>query len=133
MREAVKGSEKDRESEVKERDKDLCCEVVHEDDLSHVAETLPDDEELSSLADLFKIFSDPTRIKIMGMLSVSELCVCDMAELLGMNQPAVSNHLRVLRQSNLVKSRKEGKRVIYSLADGHVETILSQGLEHINE
>ena len=114
-------------------EKDLCCEELHEDDLSKIKASLPDEEELSSLADLFKIFSDPTRIKILGMLSVSKLCVCDMAELLGMNQPAVSNHLRVLRQSNLVKSRKEGKRVIYSLADGHVETILSQGLEHVNE
>ena len=112
---------------------DLCCEVVHEDDLSSVIESLPDDEKLHSLANLFKMFDDFTRVKILYLLSVSELCVCDMAELLGMNQPAVSNHLRVLKQSNLVKSRKEGKRVIYSLADGHVETILSQGMDHINE
>ena len=79
------------------------------------------------------MFDDFTRIKILYLLSVSELCVCDMADLLKMNQPAVSNHLRVLKQSNLVKSRKDGKRVIYSLADDHVNTILSQGMDHINE
>lgn len=116
-----------------QEEKDLVCGEVHVDDLSRVKESLPDDETLREVADLFKMFDDFTRVKILYMLSKSELCVCDMASLLNMSQPAVSNHLRVLKQSNLVKSRKEGKRVIYSLADDHVNTILSQGMEHVNE
>ena len=114
-------------------EKDLCCEVVHKDDVTRVQQVVPDDDKLHDLANLFKMFDDFTRIKILYLLSVSVLCVCDMADLLKMNQPAVSNHLRVLKQSNLVKSRKDGKRVIYSLADDHVNTILSQGMDHINE
>lgn len=116
-----------------QEEKDLVCGEVHVDDLSRVKESLPDDGTLREVADLFKMFDDFTRVKILYMLSKSELCVCDMASLLNMSQPAVSNHLRVLKQSNLVKSRKEGKRVIYSLADDHVNTILSQGMEHVNE
>lgn len=116
-----------------QEEKDLVCGEVHVDDLSRVKESLPGDETLREVADLFKMFDDFTRVKILYMLSKSELCVCDMASLLNMSQPAVSNHLRVLKQSNLVKSRKEGKRVIYSLADDHVNTILSQGMEHVNE
>ena len=94
---------------------------------------MPDDEILYDLADLFKIFADSTRIKILYALLESELCVCDIAQMLGMNQSAISHQLRVLKQSKLVKYRREGKTIFYSLADGHVRTILDQGMEHIEE
>ncbi|MCA5960601.1 metalloregulator ArsR/SmtB family transcription factor [Blautia sp. RD014234] len=85
------------------------------------------------LADLFKVFGDPTRIRILYALSAGELCVCDIASVLNMTQSAISHQLRVLKQIKLVKFRREGKTVYYSLADAHVETILSQGLEHVQE
>ena len=85
------------------------------------------------LADLFKIFSDPTRIKILYVLSESELCVCDIAEKLDMTQSAISHQLKILKQSKLVKNRREGKAVFYSLADSHVKTIMRQGLDHVQE
>ncbi|MVB11672.1 Bacterial regulatory protein, arsR family [Caprobacter fermentans] len=94
---------------------------------------MPDDEILYDLADLFKIFADSTRIKILYALLESELCVCDIAQLLGMNQSAISHQLRVLKQSKLVKYRREGKAILYSLADGHVRAILDQGMEHVGE
>ncbi|XOQ45293.1 MAG: Bacterial regulatory protein, arsR family [Clostridium sp.] len=94
---------------------------------------MPDDEILYDLADLFKIFADSTRIKILYALIQSEMCVCDIAQMLGMNQSAISHQLRVLKQSKLVKYRREGKAILYSLADGHVRTILDQGMEHIGE
>lgn len=114
---------------------DMCCEecFVHEDAVEKVRASLPEDETLKHVADLYKKFSDFTRVKIMYMLSVSELCVCDISDLLDMSQPAVSNHLKVLKQANLVKSRRQGKMMFYSLADGHVETILAQGIEHVEE
>lgn len=98
-----------------------------------VKEDIPSDEILYRLADLFKMFGDPTRIRILSALGRHELCVCDIADLLGMTQSAISHQLRVLKQMELVKFRKEGKTVFYSLADDHVSTILSQGLEHVNE
>lgn len=85
------------------------------------------------MAELFKLFGDPTRIKILCSLLRHELCVCDLAALIGMNQSAVSHQLRLLKQGQLVKSRREGKSIFYSLADGHVETMLAQGMEHISE
>ena len=85
------------------------------------------------LADLYKVFGDPTRIRILYALSGGELCVCDIAELLGMTQSAISHQLRVLKQSALVKFRRDGKTVYYSLADTHVATILAQGLDHVQE
>ena len=94
---------------------------------------IPGDEILYSLADLYKVFGDPTRIRILYALSTQEMCVCDIADLLGMTQSAISHQLRVLKQSNLVKFRREGKTVFYSLADAHVYTILAQGLEHVKE
>lgn len=94
---------------------------------------IPSDETLYRLADLFKIFGDPTRIRILSALGRHELCVCDIAQLLGMTQSAISHQLRVLKQMELVKFRKEGKTVFYSLADSHVSTILEQGLDHVNE
>ena len=106
---------------------------VHEGVVDDVRMKMPDDEKLTDLADLYKIFSDATRVKILYYLLNSELCVCDMASLLDMNSPAVSHHLRILKQSKLVKSKKVGKEAIYSLADEHVATILKNGMEHIEE
>ena len=106
---------------------------VHEEVVNQVLEVMPTDEELQSLADFFRIFGDSTRIRILYALSQSELCVCDIASLLGMGQSAISHQLRILKQMRLVKFRREGKSVLYSLADGHIETILAQGMEHIGE
>ena len=112
-----------------------CCESVeiHQDRLKIVSDQMPEEEELYDLAELFKVFGDSTRIKILYVLFESEMCVCDIAQLLGISQSAVSHHLRVLKQSKLVKFRKDGKSVIYSLTDDHVRTIIDQGLEHICE
>lgn len=94
---------------------------------------IPNDEVLYDLADLFKIFGDTTRIKILYSLRQSELCVNDIAQGLNLTQSAVSHQLKILRQSKLVKYRREGKSIFYSLSDGHVVTIIDQGLEHIKE
>ena len=112
-----------------------CCqaEIVHTDVLETVRTQLPPDEVLYDLAELFKIFGDSTRIKILYALLQSELCVCDIAGLLDVTQSAVSHQLRVLKASKLVKFRREGKVVFYSLADDHVRTILQMGLEHVME
>ncbi|MCI8280936.1 MAG: helix-turn-helix transcriptional regulator [Lachnospiraceae bacterium] len=91
------------------------------------------EDKIYALADLFKVFGDPTRIRILHALSCRELCVCDIAETLGMTQSAISHQLRVLKQSRLVTYRREGKTIYYSLADNHVHTILAQGLEHVME
>ncbi|MCI5703882.1 MAG: ArsR/SmtB family transcription factor [Oscillospiraceae bacterium] len=111
------------------------CEFihVHEDVVEQVKGNMPDDETLYDLADLFRIFADSTRIKILYVLFESEMCVCDIAQLLGMTQSAISHQLRALKQSKLVKYRREGKTVFYSLADSHVRTILDQGMEHVGE
>ena len=111
------------------------CEYmhVHEDIISQVNQNMPDEEILYDLAELFKIFGDSTRIKILYVLFESEMCVCDIAQLLGMSQSAISHQLRSLKQSKLVKYRREGKTVFYSLSDAHVRTILDQGMEHISE
>lgn len=112
-----------------------CCEFlcVHEDTVCKVRENIPSAETLSDMAELFKLFGDPTRLKILMSLSQHELCVCDLAALIEMSQSAVSHQLRLLKQSRLVKSRREGKSIFYSLADGHVHTVLAQGMEHISE
>lgn len=111
-----------------------CCELgEHENVVEVLHKTVPKNEKIDQVADLFKMFADFTRVKILFHLSVSEMCVCHLAEALEMNQPAISNQLKVLKQANLVKCRKEGKNVYYSLADDHVRTILSQGMEHVNE
>ena len=115
-------------------DVDVCEEVhVHDDRLRTVAERLPDEEKLYDLAELFKVFGDSTRIRILFVLFEEEVCVCDLAEALSMTQSAVSHQLRILKANDLVKARREGKQVFYSLADGHVRTIIGQGLEHIEE
>ena len=112
-----------------------CCEedVVHQDAVERVREQLPQDEILYDLAELFKMFGDSTRVKILYALLESELCVCDIAKLMEVTQSAVSHQLRVLKANKLVKFRREGKVVYYSLADQHVIRILSQGMEHIME
>ena len=113
----------------------LFCEVqeIHRDALKTVAEKLPPEEHLLDLAELFKIFGDTTRIRILFVLFEAEVCVCDLAEALRMTQSAVSHQLGILKRSKLVKSRREGKSVFYSLADEHVRTIIGQGMEHISE
>ena len=112
-----------------------CCETkeLHEDLLHIVNEKLPREEELYDLAELFKVFGDSTRIRILYVLFEAEVCVCDLAEALNMTQSAISHQLRILKQNKLVKSRREGKSVFYSLADGHVRTIIDQGRVHIEE
>ena len=112
-----------------------CCEYmhVHEDTVKALQQSMPDEEVLYDLAELFKIFGDSTRIRILYALFEAELCVCDIAQLLGMTQSAISHQLRILKGSKLVKYRREGKTVFYSLADGHVRTIINQGLEHVEE
>ena len=108
------------------------CEI-HEDKIKQVSEHMPDEDELYDLAELFKIFGDSTRIRILYVLFESEVCVCDLAEMLHMNQSAISHQLKILKQAKLVTGRREGKSVIYSLADEHVRTIIDQGREHIEE
>ena len=108
------------------------CDVCHHHH-PHFPAPVPDDEVLYRLADLFKVFGDPTRIRILYALSTGELCVCDIAQLLGMTQSAISHQLRVLKQMALVKFRRDGKTVYYPLADAHVSTILAQGLDHVQE
>ena len=102
-------------------------------DLKHIAEQLPDEDTLIDLAELYKIFGDSTRIRILFALLESELAVGDLAELLGMTQSAISHQLRVLKTNGLVRYRRDGKSLIYALADSHVTSILSQGIEHIGE
>lgn len=110
---------------------DFIC--VHDQLVEKVQESLPEEEQLYDLADFFKVFADTTRIKILYVLFESEVCVCDLAALLGMTQSAISHQLRILKQSKLVKNRREGKTIFYSLADDHIKLILGQGMEHINE
>ena len=112
-----------------------CCEEcqTHEDLLKLVHEQMPDEDELYDLAELFKVFGDSTRIRILFVLFEAEVCVCDLAEALNMTQSAISHQLRILKQSKLVTSRRDGHQVFYSLADGHVRTIIAQGREHIEE
>ena len=111
------------------------CEFmfVHQEIVDRVNREMPAEETLFDLAELFKIFGDSTRIKILYVLFESEMCVCDIAQLLGMTQSAISHQLQVLKKSKLVKYRREGKTVFYSLADDHVRTILGQGMEHVTE
>ena len=107
--------------------------VIPEEIMEHLKSGQPDENMLFDLAELFKIFGDSTRIRIMSALFETEMCVCDIAELLKMTQSAISHQLRILRQSKLVKTRKDGKTVFYSLADEHVMQIFDQGLSHISE
>lgn len=101
--------------------------------LQQIAQDMPDDTTLADLAELFKVFGDSTRMRILCALFESELCVYDIADLLGMSQSAISHQLRILKQARLVKNRRDGKTVYYSLADDHVYTIFRQGLAHMME
>jgi DNA-binding transcriptional ArsR family regulator len=109
------------------------CNVIHEDVVAAVRKKMPDDEILLNLADLFKVFSDSTRVRILCALQHSEMCVCDIAALLGMTKSAISHQLRALRQTRLVKHRRDGKIVYYSLDDEHVGNVFEQGLLHVCE
>lgn len=112
-----------------------CCEdhCIHQERVNAVNQKMPDEDELYDLAELFKVFGDSTRIRILFVLFESEMCVCDLAETLNMNQSAISHQLKILKQARLVTGRREGKSVIYSLADNHVRTMIDQGREHIEE
>ncbi|AMK15373.1 ArsR/SmtB family transcription factor [Methanobrevibacter olleyae] len=114
---------------------DDVCEVFHphEDSIERAKKHTLAEEEYADLSEFFKIFGNPTRLKIISLLSFEDLCVCDICESLGLNQTAVSNQLRILRVHNIVKYEKEGKLARYSLTDLHVEMIYKMGLEHINE
>ena len=109
------------------------CVIVHEDVVEQVKKELPEDETLYDLAELYRVFADSTRIKILYALFEAELCVCDLSRLTGMSQSAVSHQLRTLKDSKLVKFRREGKTVYYSLADQHVRTLIGNGMEHLME
>ena len=113
----------------------MCCESkeIHENLLKIVNDNMIGEDELYDLAELFKVFGDSTRIRILFVLFEAEVCVCDLAEALNMTQSAVSHQLKILKQSKLVKARREGKSVFYSLADQHVRAIIAQGREHIEE
>ena len=109
------------------------CSVIHQEVVDHVRERMPDDDVLLDLADAFKLFSDSTRLKILYALTEAEMCVCDISVLLGMTKSSVSHQLQVLKQANLIKYRKAGRVVYYSLADDHVKTICRMGMEHVLE
>ena len=109
------------------------CTVIHQEVVDRVKDVMPDDDLLLDLADTFKLFSDSTRLKILYALMEAEMCVCDISVLLGMSKSSVSHQLRVLKQSNLVKCRKAGRVIYYSLADDHVRTICRMGMEHVLE
>lgn len=108
-----------------ETDSEALCERVLKD--------MPDEESLYDLAELFKVFGDTTRIRILYVLFEAEMCVCDIAQILSMTQSAISHQLRVLKQARLVRNRRVGKQIYYSLADDHVRTIIGQGMDHIDE
>ena len=118
--------------EVKE-EIDHCCNKKHAEDIEHLDHNMPDEGTLCDLAEFFKVFADSTRIKILYALSNKELCVCDLWRGLGLTQSAVSHQLRILKQMRLVKYRKEGKTIYYSLDDDHIQSILNGGLEHVME
>ena len=112
-----------------------CCDYIHTHDetVAAVRAQMPGEDTLYDLAELFRIFGDSTRIRILYVLFEAEMCVCDIATVLGMTQSAVSHQLRALKNARLVKARREGKTVFYALADDHVKTIVYQGLEHVTE
>ena len=117
-----------------ERDSPICeYHHVHEETVKKIGNNLPDDDVLFGLAELYQVFSDSTRIRILYVLFEHEMCVCDIAQILGMTISAISHQLRILKQARLVKYRREGKTVFYSLSDDHVRSIIDQGIEHIEE
>lgn len=116
------------------KDEIFCdCDVIHADVVDEVRQRMPNEADLYDLSDFFKIFGDSTRVKIIWALDEKELCVCDIAVLLNMTKSAISHQLKTLKQANLVKFRREGKVVYYSLKDDHVKDIFEKGMEHIKE
>lgn len=109
------------------------CNIIHEEIVDRVRGSIPEDEVLYDLAELFKVFGDSTRIKILCALFESEMCVCDIASLLNISQSAISHQLRVLKSNRLVKYRRDGKVIYYSLDDEHIKNIFDAGLTHITE
>lgn len=115
-------------------DFDVCkCTVIHTDVVDRVRRQMQGDDTIYNLSQFFKVFGDPTRLKIIQSLSLAELCVCDISALLDLNQSTVSHQLKILKLNRLVKIRRDGKVVYYSLDDEHINQILSQGLSHIKE
>ena len=115
-------------------EENLCeCTVIHEENVKKVVSLMPDDSIIYDLAELFKVFADSTRMKIIYALLEEELCVCDIANICGTTQSAISHQLRLLKQSKLVKFRREGKTIFYSLDDERIEQIVKKGSEHIEE
>ncbi|MDD2268000.1 MAG: metalloregulator ArsR/SmtB family transcription factor [Eubacteriales bacterium] len=116
------------------KDEIVCdCDVIHADVVESVRQRMPDENELCDLSDFFKVLGDSTRARILWALDESEMCVCDLAVLLNMTKSAISHQLRALREATLVKNRRDGKNVFYSIADDHVKQIIEKGLEHIRE
>lgn len=107
--------------------------VIHKDVVNDVGKRMLKDETVIALAEFYKVFGDPTRLNILYALSISEMCVCDLAALLSMSQSAISHQLKVLRQTRLIKYRKDGKVVYYTLDDDHIRQVFDQGLAHVNE
>lgn len=113
---------------------DLCdCSIIHEDTVAEAKEALPNEGYLNALTDFFKVFGDTSRVKILLALEVHEMCVCDLAVLLNVTKSAVSHQLRALKENGLVKFRREGKIVYYSLLNPHISIILKQGLDYLSE
>lgn len=116
------------------KDKVCCdCGVIHGDTVDKVKKDMLQDEKFADISDFFKVLGDSTRMKILWALDKSELCVCDIATLIGMTKSAVSHQLKVLKNNNLVKNRRNGKVVYYSLADSHVQNIIEKAVEHLDE
>lgn len=109
------------------------CDVIHEDVVNDTKSKMQPKDEYIRLASLFKMFGDGTRVQILHALEQNEMCVCDLASLLGVTKSAVSHQLKALRLANLVKSRREAQIIYYSLADDHVKEIIEKGFEHLNE
>ena len=109
------------------------CAVVHQDIVELVRGRLLSEENYYDLADIFKVFGDSTRVRILSALDVHEMCVCDLANVLSMTKSAISHQLRILRTNNLVSARRDGKNMFYSLADDHIQSIFELALEHLNE
>ena len=109
------------------------CDVIHQDVVNTVAAGMPSDDDVMSLAELFSVFADSTRVRILWAIDRAEMCVCDIAVLLNMTKSAISHQLRVLRENKLVKTRRDGKVIYYSLADDHVKEIFETAVAHLKE
>jgi DNA-binding transcriptional ArsR family regulator len=130
MKEGIKMENDDKEL----NKNDFCsCVFVHKENVEKVSETMPNTNLLDRLSELFKILGDLTRVKILCALSISELCVCDLTVLLNSTQSAISHQLRILKQARLVRNRRDGRTVYYSLDDDHVRTLFEQGFSHVKE